>query len=129
MIIAVDFDGILCKNAFPEIGEPNYEIVSLVRQLIDKGHKVILWTSRVDDKLVDAVKWCHSYGLHFCGVNENEPDNLAEFGTDPRKIFADVYIDDHNIDFIINKNANYNAIWDVTQMIKRILKMEVDTNE
>lgn len=129
MIIAVDFDGILCKNAFPEIGDPNYEMISLIRQLMDKGHKLILWTSRANDRLQEAVNWCEQYGLHFAGVNCNDSDNLAQYGTDPRKIFADIYIDDHNIDFVMNKSANYNAIWDTTQMIKKLLKMEVDKNE
>ena len=27
-IIAVDFDGTLCKNNWPEIGEPNEELIS-----------------------------------------------------------------------------------------------------
>lgn len=100
MIVAVDFDGILCEDAFPEIGKPNYCVISAVRQLMDAGHDVILWTSRVDDKLEEAIKWCGDYGLHFCAVNDNAPNNLATYGTNPRKIYADVYIDDRSMMFI-----------------------------
>lgn len=99
MIIAIDFDGVLCENKFPEIGKPNYEVISVVRQLMDQGHEVILWTSRADEKLVDAVDWCKDYGLKFAAVNDNAPSNLKKYGTNPRKIFADIYVDDHNLEY------------------------------
>ena len=101
MIIAVDFDGVLCENDFPRIGKPNYEIISLIRQLIDKGHEVVLWTVRNGEELTAAVDWCGDYGLHFCNVNGPAPSNEEEYRgryeTESRKIFADIYIDDHNI--------------------------------
>lgn len=104
MIIAVDFDGVLCKNKFPEIGEPNYEIISAIRELIDIGHEVVLWTTRNGDELTSAVDWCGDRGLHFCNVNGPAPSNEKEYRdkypTQSRKIYADVYIDDHNVEFL-----------------------------
>lgn len=104
MIIAVDFDGVLCENAFPDIGKPKYEVISLVRELIDEGHEVILWTTRVEKELEAAADWCDDRGLHFCNVNGPAPSNLKKFKgtyqTEPRKVFADVYIDDHNLEFM-----------------------------
>lgn len=103
MIIAVDFDGILCENKFPEIGAPNYEVISLVQQLVDKGHEVILWTTRNGEELIAAVDWCGKYGLHFANVNGPAPSNREEYRdrypTESRKIYADVYIDDHNLEY------------------------------
>ena len=96
MIVAVDFDGILCRSEFPEIGAPNYNMISLVRQMQDAGVETILWTSRVDDKLAEAVRWCEDRGLHFTSVNGGAPSNLEEFDTDPRKIMAHIYIDDNS---------------------------------
>lgn len=125
MIIAVDFDGILCENRFPDIGEPNYDAVSAVRQLIDAGHEVILWTSRVDQELTNAVEWCEERGLHFCAINENAPSNIQQYiekypnGT--RKIFADIYIDDHNLEFVTYNNKMSPLNRCVTQ-IKSLLK-------
>lgn len=113
MIIAVDFDGILCENKFPDIGKPNYEVISLVRQLIDKGHEVILWTSRVDEELIAAIDWCGDRGLHFTCINENAPSNIAKwkekYPNGTRKVYADVYIDDHNIEYhdALNKVLAY----------------------
>lgn len=107
LIIAVDFDGILCKNKFPEIGDPNYEVISLVRQLIDKGHEVILWTSRVDAELQAAVEWCEDRGLHFCAVNDQAPSNKeqysAKYPNGTRKVYADIYVDDHNLEYQLEK--------------------------
>lgn len=106
MIVAVDFDGVLCEDKFPEIGEPRYDVISAVRQLIDKGHEVVLWTSRVEKELEAAVSWCEDRGLHFTAINENAPSNRALYKdlykTDPRKIYADVYIDDKSMDYIIH---------------------------
>lgn len=96
IIVAIDFDGILCKDKFPEIGEPNYDMVSFVRRLQDSGVETILWTSRIDDRLVEAVKWCEDRGLHFTSVNDNTPNNKKQYGTNPRKVYADVYMDDRS---------------------------------
>lgn len=105
MIIAVDFDGVLCKNRFPDIGEPQYEVISIVRQLIDAGNEVVLWTTRNGEELTAAVDWCGDRGLHFCNVNGPAPSNEEEYRdkypTQSRKIYADVYIDDHNIEHVM----------------------------
>lgn len=104
MIIAVDFDGVLCENQFPEIGPPNYEVISAIRELMDKGHEVVLWTSRNGQELKNAVKWCDDRGLHFCAVNEPAPSNAEAYEgmyeVPTRKVYADVYIDDHNLEFV-----------------------------
>lgn len=103
MIIAVDFDGILCQNQFPEIGPPIYPVISAIRELIDAGHEVVLWTSRNGAELEAAVKWCEDRGLRFCAVNEPAPSNEEKYRgvypTPTRKIYADIYIDDHGIGF------------------------------
>lgn len=121
MIIAVDFDGILCQNEFPEIGAPNYEVISLVRQLVDDGHEVILWTSRVEDSLDEAVNWCEDYGLRFCAVNDSAPSNKKKFKgkykTTPKKIYADVYIDDHNLEFVTGRMPLRHAIYSLRKGI------------
>lgn len=113
MIVAVDFDGILCRDEFPGIGTPNYGMISLVREIIDAGHEVVLWTSRADDRLVEAVQWCEDRGLHFCAVNENAPSNRVryegEYPNGTRKVYADVYLDDKDPRFITTaRNKSYD---------------------
>lgn len=95
-IIAVDFDGTLCENKWPEIGEPNEEVIEYVKLRQKAGAAIILWTCRVGEKLADALCWCAGKDLYFDAINENHPDTLKWMGTDSRKIFAHEYIDDRN---------------------------------
>lgn len=95
-IIAVDFDGTLCKNMYPEIGEPNNALIEYLKIRQDVGHKLILWTCRVGDQLEQAIDWCQDHGLTFDAVNQNLPEIIEGFGGDCRKIFAHEYIDDRN---------------------------------
>lgn len=92
--IAVDFDGTLCYSNYPELGEPNNILIQQMINMRLAGKKVILWTCREGDALVQAVEWCRVHGLEFDAVNENVPERIAEWGTNPRKIGADIYIDD-----------------------------------
>jgi len=97
-IIAVDFDGTLCENKYPEIGEPNMKLIwELTEQQQKYGAKLILWTCRVGEKLEEAIKWCSDRGLIFDTVNENLPEIIEMMGGDTRKIYADKYIDDRAV--------------------------------
>lgn len=124
MIIAIDFDGVLVENAFPEIGIPIYQNISLVRQLFDLGHEVILWTSRAGAELENAVKWCDDRGLHFCAVNDNAPSNIVKYkqrypdGT--RKVYADVYVDDHSLSYIIESRTSSSRV--ITQQLTKLVQ-------
>lgn len=96
-IIAVDFDGTLCENIFPEIGQPNQELIDYLQTRKKDGDRLILWTCRVGENLNKAVKWAGEHGLIFDAINKNLPDVIERFGSDTRKIFANKYIDDKNI--------------------------------
>lgn len=93
-IIAVDFDGTLCEDKYPEIGEANRNLIEYLIPARHYGCKLILWTSRSGDRLKEAVEWCKQQGLIFDAINENLPESIERFGGDSRKIFADQYIDD-----------------------------------
>lgn len=95
-IIAVDFDGTLCENKWPEIGMPNEELIEYLKRRQANGEKLILWTSRNEEQTKDAVEWCKDHGLVFDAVNDNLPEIVEAFGGNCRKIFANEYIDDHN---------------------------------
>lgn len=94
-IIAVDFDGTLCENDWPNIGKPNFPLIwHLTEQKIKYGDKLILWTCRAGKRLEEAIQWCKERGLEFDAVNKNLPEVLEWMDTDSRKIYADIYIDD-----------------------------------
>ena len=102
--VAVDFDGTLCADAFPEVGAPNRVVIEYVKRLAADGSKIILYTSRENGtrKLLDeAVAFCKEQEIPLYAVNEN-PGNphAAKIGLKPsdgRKLYADLYIDDKAI--------------------------------
>lgn len=100
-IVAVDFDGTLVEDNFPEIGRPYMEMFQTMIYLRNKGVKVVLWTSRNfyknRDLLEEAVQFCKEKGLEFDAINENVQEVQELTGEDTRKIYADLYIDDKSI--------------------------------
>lgn len=96
-VYAVDFDGTLCENLYPKIGYAKQDVINHITQLQNDGNKIVLWTCRVDDLLDEAVAWCEEQGLLFDSVNENMQEIIDKYGSDTRKISADVYIDDKAI--------------------------------
>ena len=97
MIIAVDFDGTLCEEKYPDIGEPNVELINMLCEMHTKGHELILWTCRSGTLLDNAIEWCRLHGLVFDTYNTNLPRVIEKYkGRDSRKITYDILIDDKN---------------------------------
>lgn len=99
--VAVDFDGTLCTDAFPDIGKPNPLVIAYVKRLAVEGSKIILNTCRENGtrKLLDeAVDFCKAQEIPLFAVNENPANEYpARFGlshSDGRKVYANLYIDD-----------------------------------
>jgi hydroxymethylpyrimidine pyrophosphatase-like HAD family hydrolase len=96
LIIAVDFDGTIVKDAYPKIGKPQIFAFETLKKLQEQGHRLILWTYRSGPKLDEAVKFCEENGVIFYAVNrsfsEEEYDDSIS-----RKINADIFIDDRNV--------------------------------
>ena len=93
-VYSVDFDGTLCESVWPGIGAPNMALINHLIKRREQGNKIILWTCREGVRLQEAVEWCKEYGLEFDAVNDNLQELKDEFGNNPRKIYADCYIDD-----------------------------------
>lgn len=98
-VYAVDFDGTLCYS-LPDmtIISPNIKLITFLIQERKEGNKVILWTCRYGDKLDEAVAFCKRNGLEFDEICKNTDKTIEHFGLDSRKIAADYYIDDKNVD-------------------------------
>lgn len=96
-VIAVDFDGTLCENKFPEIGNENKTVISELLLAQSEGAKVILWTCREGELLTKALRWCYDRGLEFDAVNDSLPKWKEHFGNSPRKIGATEYWDDRAV--------------------------------
>ncbi len=107
MYIAIDFDGTIVTDNWPKIGEIAPFAIETIRQFKADGHKIILNTCREHDLLRDAVEFMTQNGIEPDFVNDN-PDARAKWG-DCKKVYADLYIDDHNA--FIRKTCNGTVDW------------------
>ena len=96
-IIAIDFDGTLCQNNYPEIGRENDKLIAAIPLMQSMGILVVLWTCRENEDLDKALAWCQKHNLQFDAVNENCSYITEQFQWNTRKIHADEYWDDHAV--------------------------------
>ena len=110
MIIAVDFDGTIVTHEYPKIGrEIPFAIDSLKRLQQYPDYLLILWTVREGQELEEAVMFCRERGLEFYAVNKNYPEESDEL-PEPRKLKADLFIDDRNLGGLPGWGINYRMI-------------------
>jgi len=109
LIIAVDFDGTIVEDAYPEIGKPMIFAFETLKKLENEGHRLILWTYRSGKKLQEAVDFCKKQGISFYAINNSFPEEDYT-STISRKINADIFIDDRNIGGFIGWGEVYQKI-------------------
>lgn len=96
-IIAVDFDGTLVEDKFPEIGKPKQNIINKCKEL-QKNNSLILWTCRHGTYLEEAVNFCEKQGLIFTAINDDCKRCIEKWKDDrSKKISAHYYIDDRAV--------------------------------
>ena len=77
---AVDFDGTLSFSRWPEVGQPNTELINFLKGWRNKGNKLILWTCRTGQALEVAVKCCEQQGVCFDAINDNLQEYIELYG-------------------------------------------------
>lgn len=87
---AVDFDGTCTTHEYPRIGR-DIGAVPVLRKLVERGDRLVLFTMRSGKELQDAAQWFADNGLPLYGINTN-PDQLS--WTSSPKPYAHCYIDD-----------------------------------
>lgn len=98
MTIAVDFDGTIVTDAYPQIGREQPFAIDTLKMLIQDRHKLILWTVREGKYLDDAVNWCRERGVEFYAVNRDYPEEeMANNNHFSRKLKVDMWIDDRSL--------------------------------
>jgi len=97
-IFAIDFDGTIVEDRFPEIGQLKPHAIRIMKRLQVAGNKIILWTCRPNiygerEYLHEAIKFLWEQGFDPDAVNENI-DKETKLGIP--KVLADYYLDDKN---------------------------------
>ena len=95
LILAIDFDGTIVKDKYPEIGEMVEGAKEAINQLYSDGYTIIIWSCRTKINKARAIEWLAKNGIKYHRFNESCPINVAKYGgVDTRKVYADLYIDD-----------------------------------
>lgn len=111
MIIAIDFDGTIVEHAFPGIGALLPSAKEIINQLKKEGHYIIIWSCRgasCKKQYHDMIDFLKDKGIQFDQVNSNCPE--LDFHPFP-KIYADVYIDDKNLQGFPGWEKAYDLIY------------------
>lgn len=96
MDIIIDFDGTCVTHEYPKVGK-EIGATNVLRDLVDSGHRLILFTMRSDDKkkkthfLSDAVEWFKERDIPLYGIQAH-PTQYT-WTTSP-KAYGELYIDD-----------------------------------
>lgn len=134
MTIGVDFDNTIVVDEWPEIGDLIPGAIETLRELKEKGHKIILYTQRNDDyyiycpELIEygkkhgksfkdtvnllspALQFLSDNGLILDAVNEN-PEWETQKQDYGRKVYFDLLIDDHNAGITRKMMRNSKGEW------------------
>lgn len=123
MIIAVDFDGTCVDHRFPDVGPDLPGVVQILKALVARGDKLILWTMRSDGPegyfLGDAVQWFKDRDIELWGIQRNPGQNTW---TSSPKCYAQLYIDDaalgcplHQLAWMKRPGVDWDAVAAVLQ--------------
>ena len=96
MIIGLDFDGTVCKHEHPDIGEPIPGCLDVLRELLDAGHEIVLWTCRDGYEVELARHYMFKNDIELAAVNSNSA-NVPYDGLTSRKIYSHLFIDDRGL--------------------------------
>ncbi|TWP23863.1 hypothetical protein ETU08_04030 [Apibacter muscae] len=117
-IIAIDFDGTIVEDNYPEIGRPLLFAFETMQKLQSKGYRLILWTYRSGKALEEAIEFCRKNGIEFYSVNSSYEGEVFE-ESQSRKINADYFIDDRNL-------GGFPGWGEVYQIIKEKIEFGIE---
>ena len=109
-IISVDFDGTICEVSYPTVGKERKGAKKYINKLYNTGYGVVINTCRTNESACAAIKFLKDRGIKYHYFNTNFPHLIEQYGTDCRKISADVYIDDKCLFEIPSWKIKYKII-------------------
>lgn len=97
MIIAVDFDGTIVENKYPDIGDIIPGALCTLRRWKKAGHTIIINSCRAGLDEVKMEAWLIRNHVPHDFINRNDPERTKLYECECRKISADFYVDDHDM--------------------------------
>ncbi len=123
IVIAVDFDGTCVTHDFPAVGK-DIGAIPVLKELIETGHELVLFTMRSGQELQDAIDWFEKNEISLYGVNENPTQK--EWTSSP-KAYAQLYIDDASVGCPLKKdfNISYRPFVDWVEIRQILIDKEI----
>jgi len=110
LTLAIDFDNTIVEEKYPDIGNLLPGAKKYINKLYEQGYYIIINTCRANDQELEAEDYLYRKGISFHRLNENQPSRILQYGTDCRKISADIYIDDKNLGNLPDWKTIYKLI-------------------
>ena len=117
LTFAVDFDGTVVQQRYPKVGPPVPRALESLREIVEAGHRIVLFTMRGGSYLHDAVDYMRDCGIPLYGINHN-PDQ-ATWTTSP-KAYANLYIDDSAVGCPLVYTPGVPPYVDWTEVMRQI---------
>jgi hydroxymethylpyrimidine pyrophosphatase-like HAD family hydrolase len=110
MIIAIDFDGTICRGKYPAIDGLQPYAKDVINRLYNEGHYIIIWTCLAGNDLENAVNFLLAKEVKFHRINDHNPATVEQHGNNSRKVYAHLYIDDKQVGGLPAWNEIYEYI-------------------
>lgn len=110
---AIDFDDTIVDNknvTFPEIGTLKYDADRVIKKIRDNGGEIAIWTCRSGEHEKGVKDFLSKHEIEYDSFNAVLPCEKEQWGEGGRKIYADVYIDDHGIYAMMNGGISWIQI-------------------
>lgn len=95
--VAIDFDGTIVEDNYPGIGDMKPFAKNVINKFVEQGGRVLIHTCRDGEHEEKVKNFLKSRMVSFHTINENHPEMMAKYKNDPRKLGADLYIDDKGL--------------------------------
>jgi len=123
MKIAVDFDGTCVTHEYPNIGK-DIGAVPVLQTLVEKGHKLILYTMRSGEQLEEAIQWFKDNNVSLYSI---QFDKRQEKWTSSNKCYAHLYIDDAALGcpLVMDKKRSHRPFVDWVEIYRIFEEMDL----
>lgn len=118
--ILLDFDATCVTHEYPRVGK-NIGAEPVLKELVAKGHKLILFTMRSGKTLDDAVEWFKKHEIPLYGIQTNP--SQASWTTSP-KAHGDLIIDDTGL-FMPMKRVHNHWVCDWDKIREELVKQQI----
>ena len=97
LTVAIDFDGVVVEERYPEIGSLRPGARETIDWLYTSGNWVIINSCRTGAEERAMIAFLRENAIPFHAANANLAHRIEMYGNDCRKIGADIYIDDRSL--------------------------------